>query len=72
MADALTAASRPPDPADRDGRSVSLARNTVWQSLPRLLGYLLSFASAPVIVAGLGLTKFGVWALTGALVQYAV
>lgn len=43
----------------------------MWQSIPRLLGYVLSFASAPVIVAGLGLREFGIWALTGALAQYA-
>ncbi len=49
----------------------SLARNTVAQSASRLLAYLLSFASAPIIVQGLGLRNFGIWALTGALAQYA-
>jgi O-antigen/teichoic acid export membrane protein len=48
----------------------SLARNTIAQSVPRLIGYVLSFASAPVILAGLGLRTFGIWALTGALAQY--
>jgi O-antigen/teichoic acid export membrane protein len=43
----------------------------VAQSGPRLLGYLYSFASAPVIITGLGLRQFGIWALTGALAQYA-
>ena len=71
MADVLTASPQRPNPAERNRRPVSLARNTVWQSFSRLLSYVLSFASAPVIVAGMGLTQFGVWALTGALVQYA-
>jgi len=55
---------------DRSGRPASLARNTVAQSAPRALGYLFSFLSAPVIVEGLGLRDFGIWALTGALAQY--
>lgn len=67
----VTAGSRRPQPAHVAGQPASLARNTAWQSLSRLLGYVLSFASAPVVISGLGLTKFGVWALTGALAQYA-
>ncbi|MEA2147651.1 MAG: hypothetical protein QOG59_3238, partial [Solirubrobacteraceae bacterium] len=59
--------SPPPPPG---GRPSSLARNTVAQALPRLLGYLFSFASAPIVLSGLGLRNFGVWALTGALAQY--
>lgn len=35
-----------------------------------MIGYLFSFLSAPVIVEGLGLRLFGIWALTGALAQY--
>jgi O-antigen/teichoic acid export membrane protein len=54
--------------AQRD--TPSLARNTVAQALPRLAGYILSFLSAPIIVSGLGLRNFGIWALTGALAQY--
>jgi O-antigen/teichoic acid export membrane protein len=49
---------------------LSLARNTLAQSSPTLLGYLLSFLSAPVVVTGLGLRMFGIWALTAALAQY--
>jgi O-antigen/teichoic acid export membrane protein len=48
----------------------SLVRNTIAQSAPLLLGYLYSFASAPIIVAGLGIHQFGIWALTGGIVQY--
>lgn len=51
-------------------KTSTLARNTVAQSAPLMIGYLLSFASAPVIVGTLGLRMFGIWALTGALAQY--
>lgn len=37
---------------------------------PAVLGYVMSFLSAPIVVAGLGLRMFGIWALTGALAQY--
>lgn len=56
-------------PAER--RAGSLATNTVAQAVPKVLGYLLSFASAPIILGGLGLRAFGIWALTGAVAQYA-
>jgi O-antigen/teichoic acid export membrane protein len=49
----------------------SLAANTMAQSAPLLIGYLCSFLSAPIVLAGLGLRAFGIWALTGALAQYA-
>jgi O-antigen/teichoic acid export membrane protein len=55
------------EPGDRPA---SLARNTVARSAGRLTGYILSFLSAPVILDGLGLRRFGIWALTGALAQY--
>lgn len=48
----------------------SILRNTAAQSAPMALGYLLSFLSAPVILAGLGIRQFGIWALTGALAAY--
>jgi O-antigen/teichoic acid export membrane protein len=35
-----------------------------------VLGYIFSFLSAPIIVAGLGIQQFGIWALTGAIAQY--
>lgn len=50
----------------------SLATNTVAQATPVLVGYVCSFLAAPVVLAGLGLRDFGIWALTGALAQYAV
>jgi O-antigen/teichoic acid export membrane protein len=48
----------------------SLLRNTTAQSMPQILGYVFSFLSAPIIVAGLGIHQFGIWALTGAIAQY--
>ncbi len=49
----------------------SLVRNTVAQSAPLLLGYMFGLISAPVILSGLGIRQFGIWALTGGLAQYA-
>jgi O-antigen/teichoic acid export membrane protein len=49
----------------------SLAINTIAQSSPLMIGYLASFLSAPIVLGGLGLRAFGIWALTGALAQYA-
>jgi O-antigen/teichoic acid export membrane protein len=53
------------------GATPSLLRNTAAQSGPLVLGYVLSFLSAPIILAGLGIREFGIWALTGALASYA-
>ncbi len=58
-------------PMSDSGNTSSLVRNTVAQSAPLLLGYFFSLVSAPVIVAGLGIRQFGIWALTGGLAQYA-
>lgn len=49
----------------------SLALNTIAQSSPLMIGYLASFLSAPIVLGGIGLRAFGIWALTGALAQYA-
>lgn len=48
-----------------------LFRNTLAQSTPVLVAYAFSFVLAPIMLARLGLATFGVWAVTGALVQYA-
>jgi len=48
----------------------SLSRNTLAQASPQLLAYTFSFLSAPIVLHGLGLRNFGIWALTGALAQY--
>ncbi|MGD0196565.1 MAG: polysaccharide biosynthesis C-terminal domain-containing protein [Solirubrobacteraceae bacterium] len=51
-------------------RRPSLAANTIAQSAPVLITYLAGLASAPIVLASLGLRAFGIWALTGALAQY--
>jgi O-antigen/teichoic acid export membrane protein len=67
----ITPKPDPGDPRDPPRRpQASLLRNTVAQAGPAVIGYALSFASAPIVVAGLGLRMFGIWALTGALAQY--
>ncbi len=49
----------------------NLVPNTIAQSGPTLVGYFASFVSAPFVLESLGLKGFGIWALTGALAQYA-
>jgi O-antigen/teichoic acid export membrane protein len=48
-----------------------LFRNTAAQSAPVVTTFLFSFILAPVMLSRLGLAQFGVWAVTGALAQYA-
>jgi O-antigen/teichoic acid export membrane protein len=48
-----------------------LFRNTVAQSSSVLLATVLSFLLTPLMFARLGLTQFGVWAVTGAIINYA-
>lgn len=48
-----------------------LFRNTLAQSGSLLLGYMFSFLLAPIMLSRLGLDKFGVWAVTGAVATYA-
>ncbi|MEX0973205.1 MAG: oligosaccharide flippase family protein [Solirubrobacterales bacterium] len=48
-----------------------LFKNTVAQSGSLLLGYLFSFLLAPIMISRLGLDKFGIWAVTGAVATYA-
>jgi O-antigen/teichoic acid export membrane protein len=49
----------------------NLFRNTVAQSAPVVSTFVLSFFLAPIMLNRLGLAQFGVWAVTGALAQYA-
>ena len=51
-------------------KPASLVRNTLAQSAGSFSGYIFSFLSAPIVLDGLGLRNFGIWALTGALAQY--
>jgi O-antigen/teichoic acid export membrane protein len=48
-----------------------LFRNTIAQSAPVISTFLFSFVLAPIMLDRLGLAQFGVWAVTGALAQYA-
>jgi O-antigen/teichoic acid export membrane protein len=54
-----------------EGRARSLFRNTAAQSAPTVVSFGLSFILAPIMLSRLGLAQFGVWAVTGALAQYA-
>ncbi len=56
--------------SERRNQPASLVRNTIALSAGSFSGYLFSFLSAPIVLAGLGLRNFGIWALTGALAQY--
>jgi O-antigen/teichoic acid export membrane protein len=51
--------------------SAGLFRNTAAQSAPIVTTFLFSFILAPVMLSRLGLAQFGIWAVTGALAQYA-
>jgi O-antigen/teichoic acid export membrane protein len=48
-----------------------LFRNTAAQSAPVITTFAFSFVLAPIMLSRLGLAQFGVWAVTGALAQYA-
>jgi O-antigen/teichoic acid export membrane protein len=52
-----------------EGRN--LFRNTAAQSAPTIAIFAFSVILAPVMLSRLGLAQFGVWAVTGALAQYA-
>jgi len=49
----------------------SLFRNTAAQSAPTVAVFVFSIVLAPIMLSQLGLAQFGVWAVTGALAQYA-
>jgi O-antigen/teichoic acid export membrane protein len=46
-------------------------KNTAAQSLPVVTTFVFGFILAPIMLSRLGLAQFGVWAVTGALAQYA-
>jgi O-antigen/teichoic acid export membrane protein len=52
-------------------RKPTLFSNTLSQSAPTFVNFGLSFILAPIMLSRLGLAQFGVWAVTGALAQYA-
>jgi O-antigen/teichoic acid export membrane protein len=49
----------------------NLFRNTAAQSLPIASTTVFGLILAPIMLSRLGLAQFGVWAVTGALAQYA-
>ncbi|MGB7686419.1 MAG: oligosaccharide flippase family protein [Solirubrobacterales bacterium] len=49
----------------------ALFRNTLAQSSSLVSAMIFSFLLAPVMIDRLGLAQFGIWAVTGALAQYA-
>ncbi len=46
-------------------------RNSLASSGALITGYIFSFILAPIMLSRLGLTLFGVWAVTGAIATYA-
>lgn len=56
---------------ERGSETKRLFRNTLAQSAPVASTFVLSFILAPIMLSRLGLAQFGVWAVTGALAQYA-
>lgn len=59
--------------ARRSGASTvqSLRVGAIAQVLPLIAGYGLNLLVTPYVVSRLGLHDFGVWAMTGAIAQYA-
>lgn len=57
--------------SNEGGETQSLFRNTAAQSAPVVTTFVFSFILAPIMLSRLGLAQFGVWAVTGALAQYA-
>lgn len=52
-------------------RVQSLKVGAIAQVLPLIAGYGLNLLATPYVVSQLGLHDFGVWAMTGAIAQYA-
>jgi O-antigen/teichoic acid export membrane protein len=60
----------PPATAEKN-ESQGLFNNTLAQSAPVVTAFVFGFVLAPIMLDRLGLAQFGVWAVTGALAQYA-
>ena len=56
---------------DKSSETARIFSNTLAQSAPVVTSFGLSFLLAPIMLNRLGLAQFGVWAVTGALAQYA-
>jgi O-antigen/teichoic acid export membrane protein len=57
--------------ATGERESRGLFKNTLAQSAPVLSTFVFGFVLAPIMLDRLGLAQFGIWAVTGALAQYA-
>lgn len=57
--------------SERSSETSRIFGNTLAQSAPVVSSFVLSFILAPIMLSRLGLAQFGVWAVTGALAQYA-
>lgn len=54
------------------GQSLSgkIVRNTFFNILGRCWGFLVAFAVTPYVISRLGLERFGIWAIVGAVTGY--
>ncbi|MGB3482222.1 MAG: oligosaccharide flippase family protein [Mycobacterium sp.] len=57
--------------SQKAGRVQSLKVGATAQILPLIAGYGANLLATPYIVSQLGLHEFGIWAMTGAMAQYA-
>lgn len=64
-------ASVVPDCQKDSSRVQSLKVGASSQILPLVVGYGLNLVATPYVVGQLGLREFGIWAMTGAMAQYA-
>ena len=55
----------------KPGRIQSLRVGATSQILPLIASYGLNLLATPYVVGHLGLREFGIWAMTGAMAQYA-
>jgi O-antigen/teichoic acid export membrane protein len=71
----MTSHSRPASPTPSSPRQAnrvqSLKVGATAQLLPLVVSYGLNLLATPYVVSQLGLRDFGIWAMTGAIAQYA-
>ena len=66
-----TSPSTAPNGPKEVARVQSLKIGAIAQILPLVANYGLNLLATPYVVGQLGLRDFGVWAMTGAIAQYA-
>ena len=67
----MTSRSTAPNGRKSAGRVQSLKTGAIAQVLPLAANYGVNLLATPFVVGQLGLHDFGVWAMTGAIAQYA-